>query len=157
MNIQNYSKNEQKALQLLFQPENYPGLVKRKSSEMELLLWSNNSLGDFTSWSLFQAEPNYSCRRVRWNQRAPYRLLEPETHAVEIILPKKIVESILIKFSEISFITHESSSGIMIDGIEYGVIRKDKKINWNSGREAIYFMQLIEWYNSTVDLLEELC
>jgi len=51
-----------KALNLLFHSEAYPGMIKKEASDIKLILWRNDTLDEYISWSFI--ESNECCTYV---------------------------------------------------------------------------------------------
>lgn len=150
------------ALNKLFHPDIYPGLLKRSVSDMIFLLWKNNTLGDYISWSLFQAvSDKYYVRKIIWKQQAINKANIPVTYAAECLIPNQSVISIVNDLNQLkinNIINLQSESyGLIIDGIVSGFIYNNQKISWrDNGNEQHELCPVINWYQNVINYLEEL-
>lgn len=114
--------NENRALHLLFHSETYPGLVKRKKTDVKFILWRNDTLGDYSSWTFFEVDGLCYVRQIVWKQHSTYKLQEPDTYGSESIISKEHLNSILQTISNMTGIKRQLS----IDGIGFGIIYQDQ-------------------------------
>ena len=147
---------KQKAIQLLFHPESYPGMSTRNATDIKLLLWRNNSLGDYTSWTLIQAGDRCIVRRVVWNQRSTYHLNEPETYCADALIENMQMHDILISLHTcLDKNAINESNQLMIDGVLRGFIYQNIKREW-SQITAVNNTEIDIWHKDTTDYLESL-
>ncbi len=152
------SSRELQAFNLLFYPERYPGLVKREPDNIKFLLWHNNVLGDYTSWSLFVLDTQYYVRRICWKQYTPYKLATPQTYGAENIFSKEVSTSIIEKFSSFELDNFKNKSKIpliSIDSSEFGILANPYKIHWmNEPPQEL--VELASWHKNTIAQFEAL-
>jgi len=89
-------------------------------------------------------------RRVIWKQRVAYNLNDPETFCADAIISKNM--SIQLSNSFLKLMNDNigvSKSEIFIDGIEYGIILNDKKLNW-SNESQLDCLELSKLYKNTM-------
>lgn len=145
---------EDKALNLLFHSETYPGMIKKEASDIKLILWRNDTLDEYITWSFIESDKCCTVRRVIWKQRVAYNLNDPETFCADAIISKNI--SIQLSNSFLKLMDDNigvSKSEIFIDGIEYGIILNDKKLNWSNELQPDC-LELSILYRNTIAKLE---
>jgi hypothetical protein len=124
-------------LERLFHPEKYPGLLVRDLAERTILLWRNNSLGNFCSWSIFSDTSTCYLRRIIWEQYTQFKLIDPSTYGAEVIISKQLSNKILTGFYnnliEMNDYMNRLKSALVIDGIYYGVITPTERLKWLGG------------------------
>jgi hypothetical protein len=148
------SKKEEKALNLLFHSETYPGMVRKEASDIKLILWRNNTLGEYITWSFIETNECCILRRVIWKQRAEYNLNEPETFCADAIISKNMFTLLSDSFLKLNYDNIKVvGSKISIDGIEYGIIVQDKKFKWND-ESLLSCYELSKLFKNTVTELE---
>lgn len=149
------AKINKRALQLLLYPETYPGLMVRKITDRNILLWRNNSLGNYYSWSIFNNEQEYYVRRILWKQRHNWNILGPQTYGAEALISKTHVDDILSTLNNCHFNLHEITNGTtIIDGIYCGMITSMYNVEWVCDELPNTCKELSLWYAITVSKLE---
>jgi hypothetical protein len=149
--IKHLTLREQRALNLLFHPELYPGMPKRESSKIKIFLWENNSLGEYTTWTIFDDEGRNFIRKVRWEQRAMYRLENPETYCSETVITQEVVDKIISSFLKIKIEMRDENVkyNLCIDGVKRGVIFQGYEVEWDSS-SAQEVNAIGNWYNEVM-------
>lgn len=145
---------ESKAIQFLFQPEKYPGLVIRNPVDRIFLLWRNHTLEDYCSWPIFKSCHDYYLRRVIWEQRTLYKLSKPKTYGAEIKMPHHLLNAILKTFDQIQFKTFNNDKGMNIDGIVCGITTATDTMEW--WNDSIQDPTLIQWHSNAISQWEQL-
>lgn len=145
---------EMLAREILFHPEVYPGMIKRDSSELIFLIWRNDTLGDYITWSLFRSDNNkHYVRRVIWKQQTLYKLKEPHTFAAEYLITQELASYVIEGFLKLNFDDlYYESSNLTIDGIESGLKTASNSVSWQNTAPQ----KLAEWYEDTLDEFEKL-
>jgi len=147
---------KQKALDLLFHPESYPGMSIRAVSEIELLLWRNNSLGEYTAWALIQSGKDCLVRRIIWNQRSTYNLNEPEIYCADAITSIEEFNRILGTLHDsLNNVTVNAPPTITVDGVWSGVLYQKRRIEW-WGQPEDNLDELSQWHDNAVVHLDAL-
>jgi len=148
---------EQKAIEILTHPENYPGLHKVDRGSIKLQIWQYPAFGVYSSWILYKANRSFGIRRVEWNRFTKAFPLEPITYGSDAILPTIDANSILSKLTAIKLSPFIPVSTIGLDGVIYGIQFESRHILvqlrwwWNLPEE---WSSLREWFQEAVDMFE---
>lgn len=127
-------------------------MVGRNREEIVFLLWENNMLGDYITWSLFISQKKYYLRRIIWKQRSPYKLETPEIYCQERQLPNKILNDIIGEFLSFDLASLEKINKeqkyLVIDSVEYGICLRDKRISWHHSSNKM--AELVKWHTASL-------
>lgn len=147
---------ENKALNLLFHSVNYPGMAKKEAKNVKLILWRNNNLKEYATWTFIETGECCIVRRVIWKQRTDYNLNEPEIFCADAIISKDMLSRINNSFERLNLdkiIIAESMKKIIIDGIECGIIFKNKNLKWDNPSQPTFY-ELSDLHKNTINTLE---
>ncbi len=114
---------EQKALELLRQPEQYLGLPSRNLRDRYFLIWEYPSFFPFATWTLSKVDDGFFVRRIRWRRLAspPHNLIEPDTFGADVSLPPSIALKLMDELTSLEFKPFYRDESIGLDGVGYGV------------------------------------
>lgn len=164
--LEHYSREDQRrALQLLDDPSEYPGLPKVDRRKLFVQLYVLPSFEPMTSWSVYAVtHDTYRVRRVRWDQIADYQMKlarltqeSPTTYGAEIEVGGDEIRRNIDELSGLTLPMFNLSNSFGIDGVTFGIRRQTfgdfAEFSWwcrpPAGCEAI-----AAWYHNFVAVLE---
>lgn len=115
-----------RAIDLLSDPEAYPGLPEQDGNSFRLQVYVMPSFTPITSWTLFKrSDDEFLVRRVRWDFAADYRapMGEPTTYGSDAILEALDIQTRISKLESISFPAFAEEECFGIDGTTFGIRR----------------------------------
>lgn len=125
------SRFEEQAAEIMASSWSYPGLMERKAEELLLVFSRNNSLGTWSTWSIFLHNMQFFIRRIEWPRRLDRLELtasSPSTFGSESMIRKSsaeaIVDSAVFLFNDER---QQETCELTIDGV-YGSV----SLPWNS-------------------------
>ena len=151
---------EAKAIELLQDVGQYPGLQPWKEHDVRFRLIRLPSYEAYSVWALHQSDGIYRVRRLEWD-----RLLDaqkpasaPTLFGADAELPRKSVQQLLIELSLIALPPFLPVSTIGLDGIshavEFGDCWRSASLAW-WGKPPRQWRALAEWYGQAVKLFEQ--
>ena len=112
---------ESAVAEIMSKPGSYCGLPVRDESELLLSLWSNFSLGVWTSWSIFKTGSSAFVRRIEWargRDRVLVRGEAPTTFGSETPMPDELAQELVRTARAIaSQAAPPKNTGIILDGV----------------------------------------